>query len=137
MATAPKTEDLRSLIGRFDPACIHHFQGATNLCVARTQYEVTPDHLLMRMLDETTGDVAQIFNTFKVDRSPLRQACLRVLDALRIGHRAKPALSPKLVELFQSAAVMTDEFGMHQIRSGTLLLAMVLNPPSTMPFHSA
>ncbi|HUU83386.1 MAG TPA: type VI secretion system ATPase TssH [Phycisphaerae bacterium] len=128
MASAPKAEDLRSLIGRFDAACLHHFQGATNLCVSRTNYEVTPDHLLMRMLDETTGDVARIFNTFKVDRPPLRRACLKALDALRVGHRAKPALSPKLVELFQSAAVMTDEFGMLQIRSGALLLAVVLNP---------
>ena len=47
------------------------------------------------------------------------------------GFRAKPALSPKVVELYQSAAVLADEFGFDQIRSGLVLLALVLNPSHT------
>ncbi len=131
MASKVGADELRRLIGRLDPDCVRHFQGATSVCVSRTHYEVTPDHLLLRLLDETTGDVAKIFTTFNVDRTPLRRALQRVLDGLPTGHSGKPALSPLLVELFQSAAVMADEFSFEQIRSGTLILAYVLNPQHT------
>ncbi|MHC4065835.1 MAG: type VI secretion system ATPase TssH [Planctomycetota bacterium] len=131
MATTPTASDLRSLISRFDSDCIRYFQGATNVCASRSHYEISPDHLLLRLLDETTGDVTQIFNTFRVDRVPIRRALQRILDSLPTGHKAKPALSPKLIELFQSAAVMADELGFEQIRSGLLILAFVLNPGHT------
>ena len=131
MAATVKGDELRRLIGKLDPDSIRHFQGATSVCTSRTHYEVTPDHLLLRLLDETGGDVARIFNTFNVDRAPLRRGLQRVLDGLPTGHSGKPALSPLLVELFQSADVMAGEFGFEQIRSGLLVLAFVLNPQHT------
>ncbi|MCK4659890.1 MAG: type VI secretion system ATPase TssH [Phycisphaerae bacterium] len=130
-STSAKAEDIRSLIRRCDADCIRYFQGATSLCASRTHYEVCPDHLLLRMLDDTTGDVTQIFNTFRVERAQIRRALQRVMDQMNVGHKGKPALSPKLVELFQSAAVLGDEFGFEQIRSGLLMLAFVLNPNHT------
>jgi len=131
MANTPKGEELRRLIGRLDANCVRHFQGATSVCVSRSQFEVMPDHLLLRLLDETTGDVTAIFNTFRVDRAQIRRALQRVLDAMPTGHRGKPVLSPLLVELFQSAAVLTDEFGLEQVRTGMLILALALNPGHT------
>jgi type VI secretion system protein VasG len=131
MTTTAKTEDLRRLIARFDSNVINHFQGATNLCVSRGHYEINPDHLLMRLLDETTGDVTQIFNAFKVDRAPIRRALQRALDELPTGHHGKPALSPRLVELFESASVLADEMGLERIRTGLLVLAFVLNSDHT------
>ncbi len=131
MSIVPKAEDLRKLIGRFDPSCIRSFQGATTLCQSRRHFEVTPEHLLLRMLDDTAGDLPQIFNTFKVDRAQIRRALQHILQELPVGHTGKPALSPKVVELFSSAAVMADEFGFDQIRSGLLILALALNPSHT------
>jgi type VI secretion system protein VasG len=131
MTTTAKTEDLRKLIGRFDANCIRCFQGATALCTSRTHFEITPDHLLLRLLDDMGGDVTRIFESFKVDRSQIRRALQRILQDLPSGHKAKPAVSPKLVELFQSAAVMADEFGFEQLRGGLLILAFVLNPSHT------
>ena len=130
MSTRPKT-DFRRLVSRFDANLIGQFQGATNLCVSRTHYEIGPDHLLMRLLDEAGGDVVRIFNAFKVNRPSIRRALQRVLDELPVGHQGKPALSPQLLELFESAAVMADEFGIEQLRSGLVILAIVLNPGHT------
>ena len=110
MSTVPKTQDLRSLIGRFDPDCIRYFQGATSLCQTRSHFEISPEHLLLRLLDDTTGDVTQIFNTFKVDRAQIRRAIQQILEELPTGHRGKPALSPKIVELFQSAGACAPPF---------------------------
>ncbi|MFQ5462498.1 MAG: type VI secretion system ATPase TssH [Phycisphaerae bacterium] len=128
MPTAAKAEDLRKLLPRFDKACTTCFQGATSLCVSRTHYEVNPDHLLLRLLDDTSGDVTRILETFKVDRAQIRRALQHILEELRTGHRGRPALSPKVVELFQASAVMADETGIERIRPGLLLLAFLLNP---------
>ncbi|HPM22297.1 MAG TPA: type VI secretion system ATPase TssH [Phycisphaerae bacterium] len=128
-ASAPATaEQLRNLLRRCDAQAMQVFQGATSVCVSRAQYEVTPEHLLLRLLDETVGDVTQILSTFKADRARLRRGVQRALDEMPGQHRAKPALSPKLIELFQAAGVLADEFGFEQIRPGLLMLALVLNP---------
>ncbi|HQL53209.1 MAG TPA: Clp protease N-terminal domain-containing protein, partial [Phycisphaerae bacterium] len=111
-ASAPATaEQLRNLLRRCDAQAMQVFQGATSVCVSRAQYEVTPEHLLLRLLDETVGDVTQILSTFKADRARLRRGVQRALDEMPGQHRAKPALSPKLIELFQAAGVLADEFG--------------------------
>ncbi len=126
---APSTaEQLRGLLRRCDVQMMQVFQGATSVCASRTHYEVTPEHLLLRLLDETVGDVTQILATFKADRARLRRGVQRTLDELPGQHRGKPALSPKLVELFQAAGVLADEFGFEQLRPGLLMLAIVLNP---------
>jgi len=128
MSTAAKTDDLRKLLPRFDKACTTCLQGATSLCVSRSHYEVNPDHLLLRLLDDTGGDITRILETFKVDRAQVRRALQHILEELRTGHRGRPALSPKVIELFQSASVMADEARIEKIRPGLLLLAFVLNP---------
>jgi len=82
-------------------------------------------------MDDTAGDVTQIFNTFNVDRAQIRRAVQHILEEMPAGHRGKPALSPKVVELFQSAAIYADEYSFSQIRTGLLILAFVLNPDHT------
>jgi type VI secretion system protein VasG len=131
MTTQAKAEDLRRLIGRLDPNALRHFQGATTVCASRTHFELVPEHLLLRLLDETSGDVARILDAFQVRRAELRRALQRILDELPSGHRAKPALSPKLIEVLQSADVLTDELGFQPIRSGLMLLAFAMNPGHT------
>ena len=126
--TTSTAETLRDLLRRCDNACVQAFQGAMSVCQTRAHFEITPDHLMLRLLDETVGDVSAIFNTFKLDRTRLRRGVQRALETLPTGHRGKPALSPQLVEVFQSAAVMSDEYGFDQIRTGALILAFALNP---------
>jgi len=127
-STASTAETLRNVLRRCDAQTVQAFQGAASVCASRTHYEVAPEHLLLRLLDETVGDVNQILGTFKVDRTRLRRAVQTALDQMPGQHRGKPALSPKLVELFQSAGVLADEFGFEQIRPGLLILAIALNP---------
>jgi len=127
MVQSSRAEDLRTLLGRFDASVLRAFQGATSLCQSRGHFEVVPEHFLLRMLDDTSGDVTAILSTFNVDRGQIRRALQQILGELPAGHRGKPALSPKLVEIFQSAAVFADEAGMVQIRPGLLMLAIVTN----------
>ncbi len=128
MAPSSRADNLRALLGRFDASVLRSFQGATSLCQSRGHFEVLPEHFLLRMLDDTSGDVTAILNTFNVDRGQIRRSLQQILGELPAGHRGKPALSPKLVDIFQSAAVFADEAGMVQIRPGLLMLAIVTNP---------
>ena len=127
-STANTAEQLRAVLRRCDAQCVQAFQGATSVCASRGHYAVAPEHLLLRLLDETIPDVTAIFTTFKVDRGRVRRGVQRTLDQMPGQHHGRPALSPKIVEWFQSAAVVGDEFGFDQLRPGLLVLALVLNP---------
>ena len=127
-STANTAEQLRAVLRRCDAQCVQAFQGAASVCASRSHYEVAPEHMLLRLLDETIADVTAIFSTFKVDRGRVRRGVQRTLDQMPGQHRGRPALSPKIVEWFQSAALMADEFGFEQVRPGLLVLALVLNP---------
>lgn len=131
MTSTEKGDELRRLLARFDAACVQCLQGATALCASRSHYEVNPDHLLLRLVDDTSGDVGRIFETFKVDAAQIRRALQRVLENLATGHQKRPALSERLIEIFQSATVMADQMGCDKVRPGLLLLAFVLNPDHT------
>src|SRR5258707_1130787 len=124
--TVNKADELRRLIRRLDPSSVQAFQGALGACASRTHYEVTPEHLLLRLLDDT-GDIRLILDAFKVDRAPVRRAIQRVLESLPTGHTSKPVLSPKLVELFAAAATLADDGGYDQIRPGLIMTAIALN----------
>jgi type VI secretion system protein VasG len=126
--TTTTAEQLRAILRRCDAQCVQVFQGAASVCASRGHYAVAPEHVLLRLLDETVADVNAILSTFKVDRSLLRRGVQRALDQMPGQHRGRPALSPKVLEWFQAAAVLGDEFGFEQLRPGLLLLAFVLNP---------
>jgi type VI secretion system protein VasG len=124
-------DDLRRLIGRFDVQALKGLDGATVLCQTRGHYEIAPEHVLLRLLDDVRGDLAAIFETFKVDAGQVRRGLQQALEAFPAGHRGKPALSRQLVEIAQAAAVLADELISEQIRPGLLLLAIALNPDHT------
>lgn len=132
MSTATSSgEAVRNLIRRLDAACIQAFQGATAVCASRAHFEISPEHMLLRLLDDAGGDITAILTTFKVDRGRVRRGVQEALDAMPTGHRGKPVLSPKLVELFSASAVLADEMGFDAIRPGLILLAVALNPGHT------
>ena len=82
MATTPQVPDIRSLIGRCDQDCIRAFQGATSVCASRSHYEINPDHLLLRLLDETTGDITGYRRSLAMSPSLSRAETERLLDQL-------------------------------------------------------
>jgi len=129
--TTVNSEDLRNLIRRLDADAIQLFQGATNTCASRSHYEVAPEHLLLRMMDDTSGDVTKILNAFKIDRARVRRGLQQALDSFPTGHTAKPVVSARLIHLLSASAVLCEELGIDQIRPGLILYAIALNPQLT------
>ena len=118
--------DPRALVGRLNHDTRNALEGAAGLCVSRTHYDVEIEHILFKMLDDTSNDAAQILKHFDVDRSRLAKGLAESLDSLKTGNPRTPALSPKLVDLLSNAWLICSlEQRSHQIRTGHVILALV------------
>jgi type VI secretion system protein VasG len=120
--------NLRSLVGKLNPVCRAALDGAAGLCLARTHYDVEIEHFLMKLLDNTDGDVTQIIKHFGINRSRIADDLARGLDRIKSGNARTPALSPSLLKMFTEAWTLGSiEFAAPQVRSGHCLLALVSN----------
>jgi type VI secretion system protein VasG len=121
--------DIKSLISRLNPFCAETLQNAAGLCVARTHYEVTVEHFLAKILEETQSDWPIILRQFDLDPGRVRKALEETLEDFHTGNAARPTFSPMLLELFQDAWVISSiDFSERKIRSGTILLAFLAKP---------
>ena len=122
------TVNLRALIGKLNSATRGTVDGAAGLCLSRTHYDVEIEHFLVKALDASDGDVAQIVKHFGVNRSRLADDLARGLDRLKSGNARTPALSPTLVKMLTEGwTAGSIEFGAPQIRTGHCLLALLSN----------
>jgi type VI secretion system protein VasG len=124
------TVDIKSLLERLNSYCTKCLEAAAGLCVTRTHYEVTAEHLLVKLLEDPGSDLPLILRQFDIDSGRLMKTVERSLEEFKSGNAAKPVFSPLLMEWFQEAwLVGSIDLGENLIRSGALMLAF-LNRPS-------
>ena len=58
--------NLKSLFGRLNDTCQGALQGATGLCVSRTNYDIELEHFLMKLGETPDTDVAKILPHFEI-----------------------------------------------------------------------
>ena len=120
--------NLRALIGKLNAACRSAVEGAAGLCLSRTHYDIEIEHFLVKALDATDGDLAQILKHYGVNRSRLTDDLARGLDRLKTGNARTPSLSPHLVKVLTEAwSIGSLEYGAPQVRTGHCLLALLTN----------
>jgi type VI secretion system protein VasG len=120
------TVDIKSLLERLNSYCTRCLEAAAGLCVTRTHYEVTLEHLFAKLLEDPRSDLPLIFRQFDIDSGRLIKAVEQSLEEFKTGNAAKPVFSPRLMELFQEAwLVGSVDLGENLIRSGALLLAFL------------
>ncbi len=121
--------NLRALIGKLNAACRSAVEGAAGLCLSRTHYDIEIEHFLVKALDATDGDLAQILKHYGVNRSRLADDLTRGLDRLKTGNARTPSLSPSLVKVLTEAwTIGSLEYGAPQVRTGHCVLALLTNP---------
>jgi type VI secretion system protein VasG len=121
--------DLKSLISRLNPFCTSVLHSAAGLCVARTHYEVSVEHFLLKCIEDPHSDVYLILRGFDIDPGRLSKAVVEALEDFATGNTAKPVFSPFLMELFQDAWMLSSiDLGESRIRSGAVLLACISKP---------
>ncbi len=121
--------DIKSLLNRLNPYCTSCLEGAAGLCVSRTHYEVTIEHLLTKLLEEPQSDLPLILRQFDIESGRVKKAVDQAIEQFRTGNAARPVFSPLLMELFQEGWLASSvDLNQPMIRSGGLLLAMLNKP---------
>nr|WP_322997252.1 AAA family ATPase [Castellaniella sp.] len=116
--------EFRSLVERLNPACRDALENAAGLCLNRTHYEITIEHLLVRLLDDPNGDTRLILRQADIDPGRLQRALEQSLESFKTGNGARPQFSPLLPDLFSDAWMIASvDLFESSIRSGALLAA--------------
>jgi type VI secretion system protein VasG len=101
-------------------------EAAVALCVARTNYEVDLEHLLLSLLEIPGCDVIRALAHFEVDVSRMSRDLTKALDRLKTGNSRSPTLSPRIVKLLGDAWNFASiDLSSTEIRSGALLVAVL------------
>jgi len=102
---------------------------AAGHCVSRAHYEVTVEHLLIKLVEDPQADIQLILRHFEIDPGKLGKAIDQTIDGFKTGNSGKPVFSPMLIEWFQEAWLLGSvDLDLNRIRSGVLLLALLKNP---------
>ncbi|MBC7500229.1 MAG: type VI secretion system ATPase TssH [Herminiimonas sp.] len=118
--------DIRTLLSKLNPACKRAMVEAAELCVKQTQFNVELEHLLVRLIEASAPDMALLLERFDINISAVLAQLQQSLDGFKRGNGRTPALSPHFIPLFQEAWLLSSMLlGDQQIRSGTVLLAML------------
>ena len=112
-------QNLKALIAKLNDPCRQAFEAAAGLCLARTNYEVEIEHVLLKLLDNTTSDLTAIANQFGINTSRLAKELTTAIDRFKTGNARTPALSPQIPRLVADAwLVASVDFGAARVRSG-------------------
>jgi type VI secretion system protein VasG len=123
------TVDIKSLLMRLNDYSAAGMQAAAGLCVSRTHYEITIEHLIAKLFDNPNSDWPLAFARLNVDAAKVVRAIEATLEDFKIGNAAKPVFSPLLLELIQDAWLISSiDLEEKKVRSGAILLAFLSKP---------
>ena len=98
--------DLKSLVTRLNRFSTRALEAAAGLCVSRTNYEVTVEHLLYQILEASSSDLHEILRHFELEPAHVRRALLSAIEAFRTGNAGRPVRTSILLKHNASPAVI-------------------------------
>jgi type VI secretion system protein VasG len=120
--------ELPALIGRLNEIARQSLESSAALCISRQGAEITPAHLLFKLLETPFSDVRQILEKTGVDYRQLQALTGDSLTGEPRSAEPYPSFSPLLIDLLQDAWLLAStELGHSQLRSGAIMLALLLN----------
>ncbi len=119
------TTDIKSLMKKLNQHCARSLEASAGFCIARTHYEVTFEHLFLKLLEDGAGDIPRILRHFEIDAGKFQEALLHTLENFRAGNAGRPTFSPILLEMIERAWMLASvEYNQPEVRSGILLAAL-------------
>ncbi|MBW0147851.1 type VI secretion system ATPase TssH [Marinobacter arenosus] len=120
--------ELPALIERLNEICRLGMESSAALCISRQGAEITPAHLLFKLLESPFSDVRQILERSGINHQELQALIGDSLNGERQTAEPYPTFSPLLIELLQDAWLLASaELGHTELRSGVIFLALLLN----------
>lgn len=125
------TVDTKSLLLHLNDFCTNILQAGAGLCVSRTHYEVSVEHFLLKLLEDSRSDMSMICGQFEIEPGLLQKKISAAIEEFKTGNSGKPVFSPRLLDLFQDGWMVSSiELSETKIRSGAILLALLSRPLS-------
>ena len=116
----------KTLITRLNRETASALNTAAGLAQSRAHYEVQTEHLLARLVEIPDGDFSCIIKQFALDKTRLMAEISRQVEKSASGNMDRPSLGVQLIDLLSDAwNIASLEFGVAQIRSGVVLLAVL------------
>ncbi|MGE4124773.1 MAG: type VI secretion system ATPase TssH [Pusillimonas sp.] len=118
--------EFKSLVERLNPTCRDALENAAGICLNRTHYEITIEHMLVRLLEDPRSDIQLILKQADIDPGRVQRALEQSLESFKSGNSGRPQFSPLLPDLFADAWLIASvDLYEGAIRSGALLAAFV------------
>ncbi|MGL5501750.1 MAG: type VI secretion system ATPase TssH, partial [Plesiomonas shigelloides] len=125
--------ELPVLVERLNPVCRHMLEEAAALCVNHQGTEIRIEHLLLKMLETPLCDSKAIMQRAGVDMAVLHELLQPALNGQSF-EQGYPSFSPLLVEWLQDSWLFASAELQHaQLRSGVLLLVLLMSPARSLP----
>lgn len=119
-------DDVKQLLQTLNDTLTRSLESAAGFAVNRGHHEVTPEHLLLKVLEQDDTDLSHIFDHFGVDPSDVETALMHHLEDFRTGNAGRPSFAPTLLQLVESAWLISSvHHDLSEVRSGTLLEALL------------
>lgn len=120
--------ELPALIGRLNDISRQALEASAALCISRQGAEITPAHLLFKLLETPFSEVRQILEHTGINHQQLQPLVGDSLNGEPQTAEPYPSFSPLLVELMQDAWLLAStELGHTELRSGAVFLALLMN----------
>ena len=117
---------VKTLLDRLNDHCAETLDAAAGFASGRTHYEVAIEHMLIKLLEDGSGDLARIFRALNIDADALWQGMLQHLSKNRSGNAGNPSFSPFMLQWFEQAWLNASlYYGHDRIRSGVLFDALL------------
>jgi type VI secretion system protein VasG len=121
--------DMKVLLGRLNQFLKNSLTDGAKYCVNRTHYEVTVEHLLVRLVENPNADMQAILRYTEVDPAAVLRVLQAELEEMRRGNTGKPVFSPTLLKWFEEGWMLSAaEYESMEVRSGALIVALLENP---------
>ena len=123
------SNSLKTLISKLNDTCRQAAERAAGLCMARGNYEVDLEHLLLALLEENGCDLHCILRRCAVSPTGVERELNAEIDRFKTGNGRTPVFSAHLPKLFEQAWLIASlDARLPRIRSGHLLLALLTAP---------
>ncbi len=117
---------LQSLLEKLNNYTVNSLEAGASLAAARRHYDVSIEHVLLKILEEGGGDIDHVLTFFHVDKDSFWQGLLANLETQRAGNQSKPGFSLWLYKwLEQSLVASTLYYNSDKIRSVALIDAVI------------
>ena len=123
------SNSLKTLISKLNDTCRQAAERAAGLCMARGNYEVDLEHLLLALLEQNGCDLHCILRRCAISTTGVERELSAEIDRFKTGNGRTPVFSAHLPKLFEQAWLIASlDARLPRIRSGHLLLALLTAP---------